>query len=309
MPKIIVKTAGLSRDEWLEYRRKGIGGSDAAIICGLNPWSSLVTLWADKMGTIPDKADSEAMRQGRDLEDYVAQRFAEATGKKVRRRNAMFRHDDYEFLTANIDREIVGENAGLECKTTTQFNKSDFENGEIPLYYLCQCRHYMNVMGYDRMYLAVLVTGSAFYWFVIDHDAEEEAALQQLEIDFWNDYVVPEVCPPPDGSEVTTSALGEFAREDDSEAMMLEHEELADSYFKLGKEMDRLKKEREEVKQQLILNMSGAARGCTVNYKLSFASSERNSVDSKKLKAKYPEIYREVLYTSSVRQFRLTERK
>ena len=135
MPVKIVNCKEISREEWLEYRRAGIGGSDAAVIVGLNPWCSLSELYADKQGLLPDKEDNEQMRIGRDLEEYVARRFCEATGKKVRRNNWMFHKSGNTNLTANVDREIVGENAGLECKTTSAFAISDFENGQIPLYY------------------------------------------------------------------------------------------------------------------------------------------------------------------------------
>lgn len=84
-----VSTAGMSREDWLEQRRHTIGGSDAAGIIGLSKWSSPVSVWADKTGRLPDKPDTEAMRLGRDLESYVARRWMEATGKKVRRLNAM----------------------------------------------------------------------------------------------------------------------------------------------------------------------------------------------------------------------------
>lgn len=184
MARVIVKTISLSHEDWLGYRRKGLGGSDASTVCGLNPYSSKLTLWADKTGRLPEKEDNEAMRTGRDLEQYVASRFEEATGKRVHRKNAMFAHDKYDFITANVDREVVGENAGLECKTTSAYARSDFENGEVPLNYLCQCRHYMNVMGYDKMYLAVLVMGRAFYWFEIPYDKAEGDALLKMEIDF-----------------------------------------------------------------------------------------------------------------------------
>ena len=72
MSKVIVNTNGLSREEWLAYRRKGLGGSDASTVCGLNPYSCKLTLWADKTGRLPEKEDTEAMRTGRDLEDYVS---------------------------------------------------------------------------------------------------------------------------------------------------------------------------------------------------------------------------------------------
>ena len=72
----LVSTKDMPREQWLEYRRKSIGGSEAAIIAGLNQYSSLYALWADKMGLLPEKEDSEQMRQGRDFENYVAQQTA-----------------------------------------------------------------------------------------------------------------------------------------------------------------------------------------------------------------------------------------
>ena len=131
MPRKLVKTTDITREQWLEYRRTGLGGSDAAVVMGLTPYRSKIELWADKTGRMPETEDNEAMRTGRDLEQYVAERFCEAAGKKVRRRNYIFQHDEYDFITANVDREIIGENAGLECKTTSAFAKADFDSGEI----------------------------------------------------------------------------------------------------------------------------------------------------------------------------------
>ena len=88
--KKLVSTLNLSRDEWLKYRKQGIGGSDAGAICGLNPYTTAMHVYYDKTSETVSDTDSEAMRQGRDLEDYVARRFMEASGKKVRRANAIY---------------------------------------------------------------------------------------------------------------------------------------------------------------------------------------------------------------------------
>lgn len=119
--KNLISTREMSHEKWLEYRKKGIGGSDAGAICGLNPYVSLVTVWADKKSKIPPKPDNEAMRQGRDFEDIVAKRFCEETGKKVRRCNYIIQHDEYPFMLANVDRLVVGETAGLECNADEVF--------------------------------------------------------------------------------------------------------------------------------------------------------------------------------------------
>lgn len=112
--KRLVSTLDLSHGEWLRYRKLGIGGSDAGAICGLNPYVTAMQVYHDKISDTADDTANEAMRQGRDLEEYVAQRFMEATGKKVRRANAIFYNEENPFMLANVDRLIVGEDAGLE---------------------------------------------------------------------------------------------------------------------------------------------------------------------------------------------------
>lgn len=154
-----IPTANMSQDDWLEQRRKTIGGSDAASLCGLNSYSSPYSVWADKMGLLPKKEPNEAMRLGTDLEQYVAERFTESTGKKVRRDRHIIINSDYPFAHANVDRVIIGEDAGLECKTTSVMNLKRFKNGEYPDNYYVQCMHYMMVTGKKKWYLAVLILG------------------------------------------------------------------------------------------------------------------------------------------------------
>lgn len=145
--KKLVSTLNLSRDEWLKYRKQGIGGSDAGAICGLNPYTTAMHVYYDKTSETVSDTDSEAMRQGRDLEDYVARRFMEASGKKVRRANAIFCHEDHPFMLANVDRMVSGENAGLECKTASPYMAAKWKDGSIPMHYQIQCYHYMAVCG------------------------------------------------------------------------------------------------------------------------------------------------------------------
>lgn len=146
----------MSRDEWLEARKMGIGGSDAGAILGLNPYSSPTRVFLDKTGQAEPQADNYAMKIGRDLEDYVARLFTEETGKKVRRRNAMLINDSYPFAVANVDREVVGEKSLLECKTTSKLDPQDLRDGIAPDSYYCQCMHYLAVTGMERIYLAIL---------------------------------------------------------------------------------------------------------------------------------------------------------
>ena len=112
-----ISLAGVGNLEWLRLRKAGIGGSDAGAICGVNPYSSAMKVFHDKTSEEVEEQDNEAVRIGHDLEDYVAQRFMEATGLKVRKSNFMYRSKEHPFMIADVDRLVVGEDAGLECKT------------------------------------------------------------------------------------------------------------------------------------------------------------------------------------------------
>ena len=92
-----IAISDMSRNEWLKLRKSGIGGSDAGAICGLNPYSNQMKIFYEKTSDEVDETDNESARQGRDLENYVAERFMEAVGLKVRRSNYMFRSKEHSF--------------------------------------------------------------------------------------------------------------------------------------------------------------------------------------------------------------------
>ena len=310
--KKLCSTRDMPREEWLSWRRGGVGGSDAAVIVGLNPCRSRLELYADKLGLMPEREDSEAMRIGRDLEAYVAQRWAEATGKKYRRTNFMYCHDRYDFIRANIDREVIGENAGLECKTTSVFNKSDFENGETPLTYYCQCQHYMAVMGYERMYLAVLVLGKAFYHFVIERSEEEINALLENEVEFWKQHVENGIPPEPDGSESAAAAIramqGESSRPEALKLMMQYEADLA-HLNALNGQIKALQQEAEAIRQALMLALGEAESGESEQYVLSYRPRNRVNVDLAALREKYPQAYKECSKNIQHRALKIKEKR
>ncbi len=105
-----VCTKDLEHAKWLRYRKQGIGGSDAGAICGLNPYCTAIHVYYDKTSDTIEETDNEAMRQGREFEEYVAQRFMEATGKKVRRTHYMYQHPKYPFMLADVEIDC-----GREC--------------------------------------------------------------------------------------------------------------------------------------------------------------------------------------------------
>jgi len=300
----------MPREEWLELRKKGIGGSDSAAIVGLDRYRSPFDVYADKLGLKPEQPDNEAMRQGRDLEQYVAERFMEATGKKVRRRNAILQHPEHHWMLANIDRWVVGENAGFEAKTTSVLNRCKFSQGEFPPNYYVQCVHYMAVTGAERWYLAVLVLNKAFHVFTIERDEAEVQALIAAEKDFWENHVLKQIPPTPDGSESTSELLKQMfpeARERE-EVALYGHEEKIQQYLELDARVKELTQERDAIKQELQLALADAEIGRAQGYVVEWKNQVRQALDTARLKKEQAEIYANYLKPAqTVRIFKIKE--
>lgn len=303
-------TKNLSREEWLQLRREGIGGSDAAAIVGLSPWGSPLSVYLDKRGLASARPVSEAMRQGTDLEEYVARRFAEETGKTVRRCNYILRHEEKPWMLANVDRLVVGEDAGLECKTTSAYNAGGYEEGDIPRHYYVQCQHYMAVTGMERWYLAVLVLGAAFHVFEIERNAEDIAALEEAEERFWHEHVEPGIPPAPTGTGADGEALTIlFPHSDESVANLHGLEGTADMLLHLKAQKKALEEEIALHEQTLKSAMGTSEKGILDGYRVSWKSSTRTSLDAKRLKADRPDIYEQYGRSTETRTFSIRREK
>lgn len=303
-----VKTA--SHEEWKELRSHYIGGSDAAAVVGLNAFSSPYALWAEKTGKVPGFSGNLATEVGTYLEEFVAQKFAAETGKKVRKSNQSFFNSDYPWAIANIDREIIGEDAGLEIKTTSELNMKKFRGGEYPANYYCQCVHYMAMTGKQRWYLAVLIGNRDFRWFTIERDEAEIAALMAAEADFW-EMVKNNTPPVADGSQATTAVIKTIYAEsnEDTVDLTLENTALA-QYIALGKQIAELEAMRDEAANKIKSFMGDAGGGECDGFRVSWKSSTRRTFDSKRFAKENPGLDLAGYYKeTSTRTFRVTELK
>lgn len=306
----IVNVTEISHEEWLAYRRQGIGGSDASVVVGLNPYKSRLTLYYDKKGLLPETQDNEQMRQGRDLEQYVADRWMEQTGKKCRKDNFMYRNPEHPFMLADIDRDVIGENAGLECKTTSVYNKSDFDSGEIPLPYYVQCMHYMAVKGYDRMYLAVLVLNKGFYSFIIERDETEIENLIEAEKNFWEAHILKDLPPDADDSESSTETLLLMFPKADVQADILsipEEESTLERYTFLNRKIKQMQSEQKQIKNALMQKMEKAPMASSAHYVVTFKEQSSTRIDRNRLKAEYPDAYAACAESTDTRVMRIKE--
>ena len=207
------KNQSKSREEWLQERKKGIGGSDAAVVIGKSKWKNNVQLWEEKTGRIetPDISDKPYVQYGIQAEDHIRQMFAlnNPEYEVLHEENTIIKHSKYPFLFASLDGILINKETGekgiLEVKTTEIVRSMQYENWKdenIPDAYYCQVLHYLNVTGFTFAKLVAELKYSADYqirktYTILRSEVEEDIQyLEQEEIKFWNEYVIKDIRPP-----------------------------------------------------------------------------------------------------------------
>ena len=300
----LVSIIDLPKEKWLQIRKQGLTGTDIGAITGMNPYSSAFQIYHDKVSEEIEEFDNEAMRQGRDLEEYVAKRFMEETGLKVRRANAVFQNEEYPFMLADFDRLVVGEEAGLECKTVSAYSTDKWSDGRTPLHYLMQVQHYLAVSGYKVWYVAALIMGREFVIRKIERDEDLIRNLIIIEKRFWEDHVLARVAPDPDGSKAYSEMLLHLYQGDEKKEIQLFG--MKEQLFRRA-EIERLVKkletEREQIDQNIKLQMQDASYAVAEDYRISWVQSNQNRIDAKRLKEEQPEIYNHYIKEVTSRRF------
>ena len=308
-----IPTRDMSREEWLAARRKGIGGSDAGTIMGLNEYTSPYSLWCEKTGKVipADISDRESVRLGNDLEDYVARRWMDLTGKKVHNDNFIRFNSDYPFALANCDRLVAGERAGLECKTTTSISViKQLRNGEFPQKWYAQMTHYMAITGYDKWYLACMdFTTPKFYTFEIHRNQAEIDALMATEANFW--FLVESDTPPAvDGHESTLESLKAVNGDSDGSTVDLSVVSTQlQIYNNLAKRIKELETEQAAAQAAIMEFMGPAEKGTFEGFTVNYKTQSRSVFDKKKYEAEHGQIPDEYMKASTSRPFKITVKK
>lgn len=295
--------------QWLKERQKGIGGSDVGAIMGVSRWKSPFEVYVDKTEEITEvKEAGEASYFGNILEEVVAREFFRRTGKKVRKDKRQLVHKTHEFMMGNIDRRIVGENAILECATVNAFGAKEWEGEEIPPSFILQCQHYMEVMSADNCYIAALIGGQRFVYKEIKRDEELISMIVEAEKDFWINHVQKRIPPKPDGSEAASKYLSKTYKNFDKTlevSLKAEYRDKINEYLNIKNQMKTFDEALKVIENNLKNELGNAERGSVENFQVIWKGIISNRIDSKVLKEKYPEIYKEVCRQSVSRRFEI----
>lgn len=305
-----ISVKNMSEYEWLEERNKGVGGSDASIVLGLNKYKSAFQLWHEKTGkTQLEQLDNEAIHWGNILEDVVAKEFERVTGKKVRKDNHMYSHSEYPFMRANLDRVVVGERAILECKTANSRLSEAWKDDEIPSAYFLQVQHYLAVMEYEKAYIAVLIGGQKFVWKEIKRDEELIQMIISAESKFWNDHVLKDIAPEIDGSDAASKYLSErFADTDDTtKELSIDYEKDIAYRDDLKRNIKELQKEERLIENKLKVALGTSEVGISGKYRIKWTPITTGRVDSQRLKEEKPEVYQAFLKETQSRRLNIKE--
>lgn len=237
-----------TKEEWLNIRRKGIGGSDAPAVCGLSPYRTPLQVYLEKIGEADPPQENRFMEWGRILEPVVAGYFAKKTGLRLSPLKKVLVSKDHSFMLANIDRKISGSDEGLEIKTTGMKL-----NGQIPDDYLIQCYHYLAVTGWKRWHLAVLIGGNDFRHYVIERDDEAISYLIEIERDFWENHVLKKV--PPEPCWMDTETMSRLYPRSNGKVLTVKSnprlESLVTQFLELKEQEEKIREAKEEIANKI----------------------------------------------------------
>ena len=305
--RVLASTENMPYAEWLEWRKKGIGGSDASVVCGISRYKSPVELWMDKTDQIQSTEAGEAAYWGTLLESVVRTEFSKRTGIEVQCVNQLLQSEEHPFMLANLDGICEHPEYGtcvFEAKTASAYKAAEWDDA-IPDEYQLQIQHYMAVTGYRGAYIAVLIGGNTFRWKFIERDEELISMLTELERNFWN-HVRNNTPPPLDGSDASAKFLAERFPDSipksqitlpDNAAELLEQYDTACEQLTIATE----KKQRAEnlLKEMMGNHEIGTAGDRIITWK----SIVQERLDSKTLKAEHPTLCQKYTTKTSYRRF------
>jgi putative phage-type endonuclease len=286
-------------------RTKYIGGSDIGAILGLSKFRTPIEVWMEKTSKETKQLDSLPLRFGSFAEEFVASEYAKSAGVELLHDEAIYVHPSHSFMSAHIDRFVLGTDAGggvdrtpkriLECKTANPFARGEWgEPGtdQVPMSYLCQCIWYMAITGIEQCDLAVLFGNSDFRVYEIVRDLELEALVIEKALHFWNDYVLKDT-PPPAQTEGDYQAL--FKKGDSTKTveakpktveLILQLQTLNTQSGDVDAQITQIKQQiMNEMKEAEVLSYQGSVIATWKAPKPSFR------LDSKRLEAEAREVY------------------
>ena len=297
----------LTRSEWLERRRSGIGGSDVAPILGLSRWKTPRDIWLSKIDTAVDIEDRPTLQQliGTALESHVLRLYSEQTGRHVRRSHQLHVDPDYPMLIANLDARTAGRL--VEIKTARNDDDwGDPGSDDVPQDYWLQVQHYLQVTRVPVCDVAVLFLNQSqpdVAVYEIPRSEQYAEVVAEL-VDWWDRHVEGKSEPAP-----TTSAdcSRRWPRSNKAEAIATHEALIAIEELRGLKAAMKAMEDRKDQLETVIKSTMGEAERLHQSGTVlaTWKTQSTSRVDTKRLRAEFPEAARVCTVESTVRRFLL----
>lgn len=307
MANILAVTENMPYEDWLEWRKKGIGGSDASVVCGISRYKSPVELWMEKTDQLHAQEAGEAAYWGTQLESLVRAEFTKRTGIEVEHKGVLLQSEEYPFMLANLDGTCEHPDYGtciFEAKTASAYKAGEWDDA-IPDEYMCQIQHYMAVTGYKAAYIAVLIGGTTFRWKLVKWDEELIAMLIELEANFWH-HVEDGTPPAMDGSAASAKFLSERFPDSVPKSQITLPDTAADliqQYDTACEQLEAITEQKQEAENKLKELLGENEVGTAGDRIIVWKSVSQERLDSKTLKAEHPALYQKYTNKTSYRRF------
>lgn len=261
----------LLEQDWLEWRRGGIGGSDAPVIEGVCPWKNELDLFNEKVHGISSKKVSPAMQYGKDKEEEALRECEDLLGISLFKMDKV-QHPTIPWIRGNLDGIDIEEQVIVEIKNiyTNPDDHIVAINKTVPIKYYPQCMHYylLKPKVHTIFYFSRYKGNNALVQVKRDKNYIEN--LYEKESKFW-DLVIKKTPPKKDEECLDFS----------------NSEEWTDTLMNWEKYKEYSQKEK-EAKDHLI-QLSGGKNAIGFGYKLSKQIQE-GFLDTQRLKQDYPDI-------------------
>ena len=307
MAKVLVSTENMPYADWLEYRKQGIGGSDASVVCGISRYKSPVELWMEKTGQLPYQEAGEAAYWGTQLEGLVRAEFTKRTGIEVRQVKQLLQSEEHPFMLANLDGVCEHLDFGpviFEAKTASAYKVGEWDDS-IPDEYHLQLQHYMAVTGYKAAYIAVLIGGNTFRWKLIERDEKLISMLVLFESVFW-EHVQNGTPPPLDGSDASAKFLARQFPDSVPKSQITLPDTVADLLAQYDEACEHLETatEQKQKAENLLKQMLGEYEiGTAGDRVITWKSISQERLDGRTLKAEHPTLYKKYINKTTYRRF------
>ena len=285
-----------NEDDWHELRAKRIGGSDIGAIIGVNPYKSIVDVYVDKTEGSNFKGN-ELTHWGHMLEGTILKEFSNKHKELIVYEVPYSVVND--FLIANLDGVLKDKETGdygvLEIKTTSLWNKKDWEDDVIPQYYYAQVQHYLMLTGYKFAYIAVLIGGQQYKEFKIERNEEDINLIRNKATEFYQENLLKKIPPMPDGSDAYMNHLKKKALEIENNEIieLVGFEDKVEMLKNVEREKKELEKTEKLLKEEVMLEMIRKNTLKAVVGKSKFNILTKKSLDKKKLAKEQPQLLKE----------------